>query len=96
LEDAGFHGRDTPHPPVFAKRGGKLLKTNNTMSKKRAKRPKDRAKRQQSAENKRIGKTEAARSGKDKPRNWTRWGRWKEANMRNDSTEMEDNESVIH
>lgn len=96
FEDTGFHERGTPHPPCFAKRVCKLLKTNNTTLKKRAKRPKERAKRRQSAENKRVEKNETARSGKDKPWNSGRWGSWKEANMRNDSMEMEDNGSVIH
>jgi len=51
FEEAGFHG-GTPYPPVFAKRGCKLLKTNNRMSKKRGKRLKERAKRRQSIGNK--------------------------------------------
>jgi hypothetical protein len=51
FEEAGFHG-GTPYPPVFAKRGCKLLKTNNTTSKKRGKRLEERAKRRQSIGNK--------------------------------------------
>jgi hypothetical protein len=51
FEEAGFHG-GTPYPPVFAKRGCKLLKTNNTVPKKRGKRLKERAKRRQSIGNK--------------------------------------------
>ena len=38
LEDAGFHGRSTPHPGCFAKRGCKLLKTNGATAEKRVKR----------------------------------------------------------
>jgi hypothetical protein len=51
FEEAGFHG-GTPYPPVFAKRGCKLLKTNITVFKKRGKRLKERAKRRQSTGNK--------------------------------------------
>jgi hypothetical protein len=39
LEDAGFHGRSPhPHPGCFAKRGCKLLKTNDATAEKREKR----------------------------------------------------------
>ena len=51
FEEAGFQG-GTPYPPVFAKRGCKLLKTNNATSKKRGKRVEERAKRRQSIGNK--------------------------------------------
>jgi hypothetical protein len=61
FEDAGFHWRGTPHPGCFAKRVCKLLKTKNGTSKKRAKRAKERAKRRQSAENKRVKKDWVAR-----------------------------------
>jgi len=38
LEDAGFHGKSTPHPGCFAKRGCKLLKRNGTTVEKSVKR----------------------------------------------------------
>src|SRR5689334_14602542 len=51
MKDDGLHGRATPHPPCFDKRGCKLLKTTDSASKKRAKRTKERAKRRQAKEN---------------------------------------------
>src|SRR5260370_23220879 len=106
VEDASFHGRDTPAPRCFAKRGCKLLKIKHGASKKRAKRAKERAKRRQSAENKRVKKDWIARddgseSGRLVLRNaavrhsgeWRSRGR--EANMRNHIMSIEDNGSVI-
>jgi hypothetical protein len=102
LEDAGFHGRGTPHPPVFAKRGCKLLKINDGGAKKRAKRrqmtestrvKRDWTARDDSRENSSSVLRNAARRHS---REWRSRKGWGEANMRNDSMGMEDNGSVIH
>jgi len=84
FEEASFHG-GTPYPPVFAKRGCKLLKTNNTKSKKRGKRLKERAKRRQWIGNKRLEKNRRARSGESDPESSVRRGSCKDANMGNDN-----------
>src|SRR5882724_1830901 len=84
FEEAGFHG-GTPYPPVFAKRGCKPLKTNNTMSKKRGKRLKERAKRRQSAGNKRLEENRKVRSGESEADSFARAGSCRGANMGNDS-----------
>src|SRR5882762_2343841 len=84
FEETGFHG-GTPYPPVFAKRGCKLLKTNNTVPKKRGKRLKERAKRRQSAGNKRLEENRTAKSGKSEADGFARAGSCRGANMGNDS-----------
>src|SRR5258705_4530916 len=82
FEEAGFHG-GTPYPPIFAKRGCKLLKTNNTTPKKRGKRLEERAKRRQSAGSKRLEENRRVRSGEAD--RFARAGSCRVANMGNDS-----------